>query len=216
MSDVSQGEGWWQASDGKWYAPVQAQAPVMTTSPAPAAAIARGPGATTPQGKGWYQAADGLYYPPQLSAKEQARLDKATRKAMRPWYKKKRWYFLAAILLTIILIVVVVSAAANKVVQQSTTVHVVTYSVTGRGAAQNITYDTLQEGNGQQGEAQDSNVPLPWSKTIHASGLITSYVVSATVGQSGGSVTCSITIDGKVVSKNTANGAFSTASCTGS
>src|SRR4051812_46007729 len=24
MSDVSQGEGWWQASDGKWYPPEQA------------------------------------------------------------------------------------------------------------------------------------------------------------------------------------------------
>jgi hypothetical protein len=21
MSDISQGDGWWQASDGKWYAP---------------------------------------------------------------------------------------------------------------------------------------------------------------------------------------------------
>ncbi len=26
MSDVSQGEGWWQASDGKWYAPEQQSA----------------------------------------------------------------------------------------------------------------------------------------------------------------------------------------------
>ena len=33
MSDVSQGPGWWQASDGKWYPPEQ-----MPGTPAPAAA----------------------------------------------------------------------------------------------------------------------------------------------------------------------------------
>ena len=32
MSDASQGPGWWQASDGKWYPPEQAQGP----QPAPA------------------------------------------------------------------------------------------------------------------------------------------------------------------------------------
>jgi uncharacterized RDD family membrane protein YckC len=35
MSDFSQGPGWWQASDGKWYAPEQASgaAPPMTAPP---------------------------------------------------------------------------------------------------------------------------------------------------------------------------------------
>jgi len=52
MSDVSQGEGWWQASDGKWYPPEAApadgtEAPVAT---APAAAVAEGaPGAPVGQ-----------------------------------------------------------------------------------------------------------------------------------------------------------------------
>ena len=35
MSDVSQGPGWWQASDGKWYSPEQAQG--YQAPPAPAA-----------------------------------------------------------------------------------------------------------------------------------------------------------------------------------
>jgi len=35
MSDTSQGEGWWQASDGKWYAPEQqSSSPASTPSPA--------------------------------------------------------------------------------------------------------------------------------------------------------------------------------------
>jgi hypothetical protein len=38
MSDTSQGEGWWQASDGKWYAPEQHpdyQPPAQPTQPTP-------------------------------------------------------------------------------------------------------------------------------------------------------------------------------------
>jgi TM2 domain-containing membrane protein YozV len=38
MSDTSQGEGWWVASDGKWYAPEAAnQAPIATPAPMPGA-----------------------------------------------------------------------------------------------------------------------------------------------------------------------------------
>ncbi|HEY5154510.1 MAG TPA: hypothetical protein VIJ47_07240, partial [Acidimicrobiales bacterium] len=43
MSDVSQGPGWWEASDGKWYPPKESDQP-----PAP----------------GWWLAADGKWYPP--------------------------------------------------------------------------------------------------------------------------------------------------------
>ena len=52
MSDVSQGPGWWQASDGKWYPPEQhptpqASAPPPTGGPAPAVT---GAGASTGAG----------------------------------------------------------------------------------------------------------------------------------------------------------------------
>jgi hypothetical protein len=35
MSDVSQGPGWWQASDGKWYSPEQASASAAAAPPPP-------------------------------------------------------------------------------------------------------------------------------------------------------------------------------------
>ena len=35
MSDTSQGDGWWLASDGKWYPPSSAPAPATPMSPAP-------------------------------------------------------------------------------------------------------------------------------------------------------------------------------------
>jgi Domain of unknown function (DUF4190) len=43
VSDISQGQGWWQASDGKWYAP--SQLPAAWSTPPPAA----------PPGYGYYQ-----------------------------------------------------------------------------------------------------------------------------------------------------------------
>lgn len=49
MSDTSQGEGWWVASDGKWYAPEAAtEAPIAAPAPmapAPAAGPVRDPNA---------------------------------------------------------------------------------------------------------------------------------------------------------------------------
>jgi hypothetical protein len=91
--------------------------------------------------------------------------------------------------------------------------HTIVYSATGSGQADNITYSTIQEGSGQNGEGQVTNVNLPWSKTITASGLITGFDISVTAGQNGGSVTCSITQDGTQVASNTAKGAFATANC---
>ncbi len=173
-------------------------------------------------GPGWWQASDGKWYSPEQApaptvapppppaspkdARDQARAAKAYAKATRPWYRKKRWWALAIIVLLIVIIAVSVSNSAS-------TKHTINYSVTGSGTANDITYDTLQEGNGQNGEAQVTNVALPWSKTIQASGLVTAFTLSATVGSGGGSVTCTITEDGKVVNTNTATGAFATATC---
>ncbi len=50
VSDVSQGEGWWKASDGKWYSPDR--------RPAPQA--------------GWWKASDGKWYPPERKPAAQA------------------------------------------------------------------------------------------------------------------------------------------------
>jgi hypothetical protein len=57
------------------------------------------------------------------------------------------------------------------------------------------------------------NVTLPWSRTITASGLLTTFDVTAAVGAGGGSITCTITEDGKVLSTGKATGAFTIATC---
>ena len=88
MSDSSQGEGWWQASDGKWYPPDQTGA-------------AANPAGVPPQ---WADAAE---------AKAQGKAAKAYAKAQRPWYKKKR-YILGMGLLALIVIVAVAGGGGEE------------------------------------------------------------------------------------------------------
>ena len=53
MSDVSQGPGWWQAADGKWYPPAPQQPPAPPAPPAPPTFQAPGaPPAYYPQATG--------------------------------------------------------------------------------------------------------------------------------------------------------------------
>src|SRR5664280_760081 len=165
MSDVSQGPGWWQASDGKWYPPQPQQNP----APAPT-------GADTPLGPGWWQATDGKWYPPQPGFPGQVAPKK-------PVYKRV-WFWLLVVLA----------------------------SVTGSGTA-DINWDTFAYGN--SGSSQDSGAALPWTKTVTGSGLFNIYSVTAQL-QSGTSVTCSITVDGRQVSTHTSTGQFAIADCTGS
>ncbi len=58
MSDVSQGPGWWQASDGKWYPPEQAPGGAPVGPPAGYGAPAGGPPGY-PQGPGYGAVAPG-------------------------------------------------------------------------------------------------------------------------------------------------------------
>jgi hypothetical protein len=87
----------------------------------------------------------------------------------------------------------------------------VVFSATGSGTstARSITYATLQKGGASRGEnGIIKNVPLPWSKTIVESvspdvttGLWPYYYLDVHNGMVGlSTVTCSISVDGQVVS----------------
>jgi hypothetical protein len=74
----------------------------------------------------------------------------------------------------------------------------VTYQLSGSApVADYISYQT------DTGQTQQAHVALPWQTQFNVVGN-KAFVISA---QSPGSVTCTITIDGKVVSQATANGA---------
>ena len=206
MSDTSQGPGWWQASDGKWYSPEQRpgyQPPdtATTVAPTPPSPV----GADGPMGPGWWQATDGRWYPPQPGASY-------VTPQKKPVYKRV-WFWLLMVLAVIVaLIIILVAAIGTAVHVADTTKHTIVYSVTGTGTA-TITYYSFD--NNHNGSAQLSDVPLPWTKTVVGSGIFNSYSVTGTLGESGGTVTCSLSVDGKQVSHNTATGAFSSANCTG-
>lgn len=74
----------------------------------------------------------------------------------------------------------------------------VTYQLSGSApVADYISYQT------DSGQTQQANVPLPWTTQFNVVGTKV-YVISA---QSPGTITCTILLDGKVVSQATANGA---------
>ena len=84
----------------------------------------------------------------------------------------------------------------------------VTYELS--GSAPVADYISYQTNTGQTGQTQQANVPLPWQTQFNVVGTKV-FVLSA---QSPGSITCTILIDGKVVSQATANGAPARTVCT--
>lgn len=131
----------------------------------------------------------------------------------KPVYKRVWFWLLMVLAAVIVLIIVIVVAAGTAINNANNAKHTIVYTVTGTGSP-TITYDSFD--NGHNGSTQISNAPLPWSKTITGSGLFNFYSVDATLGTDGGSITCTITVDGKRVSTNTANGELASATCTGS
>jgi Mycobacterium membrane protein len=149
-------------------------------------------------GPGWWQAADGNWYPAQPGYAPAA--------APKRRFYKRAWFWLLVLVLAIITAIIAATVAANS------TQHTIVYTVTGTGTP-TISYGSFD--NNHSGEAQVSDASLPWTKTITGSGIFNSYSVTATLGAGGGTLTCSIRVDGTQVSHNTATGAFATAACTG-
>ena len=77
----------------------------------------------------------------------------------------------------------------------------VTYELS--GSAPVADYISYQTDSGQTGQTQQAHVPLPWTTQFSFTGSKV-FVISA---QSPGSITCTILIDGNVVSQATASGA---------
>jgi Mycobacterium membrane protein len=77
----------------------------------------------------------------------------------------------------------------------------VTYQLT--GSAPVADYISYQTDSGQTGQNQQAHVPLPWQTQFSVT-VPKVFVLSA---QSPGTITCTILVDGQVVSQATANGA---------
>ncbi|MEU4768614.1 MmpS family transport accessory protein [Actinosynnema sp. NPDC023794] len=85
----------------------------------------------------------------------------------------------------------------------------VDYEVTGDAANVEILY-------GEVLDPKTETAPtLPWTKQAENQGVYKGGTLTATVDENGGTVSCKITVDGEVVSTNTATGPFATASRVG-
>lgn len=105
----------------------------------------------------------------------------------------------------------VLFGAATDVVDESKKTSTVIYDVTGDSPTADVLYTTTTAGDIQTGEEKPTT--LPWHKEAKATGVVRGGGMTVSTGEGGGSVTCTLTIDGKVISKNTATGAFTSASC---
>jgi hypothetical protein len=91
--------------------------------------------------------------------------------------------------------------------------HVV-YSVTSRDGAGVMSIDFATTGGST---ALPPNTPIPWTYTLGPSEVPTKvplYLAAQNDTTASGSITCTITVDGAIAAKNTAQGAASVATCT--
>jgi hypothetical protein len=94
----------------------------------------------------------------------------------------------------------------------------VKYEVTSDLANIDVSYSLYT--NGSSGTESSSGVPAPFTKeyTVETGGAFdfTSFLLTGSTGADPGTVTCTITVDGEVVSTQTATGAYAFVTCSSS
>ncbi|WP_234315322.1 hypothetical protein [Streptomyces globisporus] len=85
----------------------------------------------------------------------------------------------------------------------------VTYEVLGEGTA-----DISYRGSGDDGAAVVTHAPLPWKKTVSVP-VGAAPIVQVTLGEKGGTASCTLAVHGRHVQRATATGAFGRTTCGG-
>jgi len=89
--------------------------------------------------------------------------------------------------------------------------HTIVFEVTGSGVTKASSISYGLGGN----QSQDNGAALPWQKQTSSDD---SFLILSLVAQSGagsGSISCKITVDGKVVVDNTSQGQYAVVTCSG-
>lgn len=137
--------------------------------------------------------------------------------ARRPLHRESLLWALLVIVILLGASVPVVASVGTTVDRQAPRQKVtVTYSVTGSGTSSvsSINYQTTTGGGTRSGKVQETDAPLPWTRTVVTSGLSTLFFVRVENGSVGlSSVICSISENGTVLSSNQAEGPYAVASC---
>jgi hypothetical protein len=136
-----------------------------------------------------------------------------------------RWWFWLAVVLVVVIIAVAASSGGSKGgggSSASDKVEVV-YTVESDAPTVSVTYTTLNGGN--LGQEQTNNAPPPFSKTLEVEDSFlksftmtasTDFALDGTTTPPNHSITCRITVDGKVVAEQTSTGQAAIVTCAGS
>ncbi|MGI5246664.1 MmpS family transport accessory protein [Dactylosporangium sp. CA-139066] len=89
--------------------------------------------------------------------------------------------------------------------------HAVVFEVTGKGVtkATSVTYGI--GGN----SSQANGAALPWKKEASSTDMLLTASIVAQSGNGTGTITCRITVDGKVVVENSSEGQYAVVTCSG-
>ncbi|WP_406636482.1 DUF4190 domain-containing protein [Amycolatopsis sp. WGS_07] len=105
--------------------------------------------------------------------------------------------------------VFVFNAAVDEVQTEINRTAKVSYEVSGDAKNVDVVYGEVLN------PINETVAALPWNKEVENKGVYKGGTLTVTTSETGGSVTCKITVDGKVVSTRSASGEFATAACTG-
>ncbi len=109
-----------------------------------------------------------------------------------------------------VLWVAVWNKAVDDVEKEANREAVIVYQVSGDAPSADVTYTTFGD---SMSTSQETVTTLPWAKEVTTTGLVKEGQLIVSTGADGGSVTCTVTVDGKEVRTATASGAFAMASC---
>ncbi|WP_274560344.1 MmpS family transport accessory protein [Streptomyces spiramyceticus] len=133
-----------------------------------------------------------------------------------PRAEKRRvwpWVLLGFAVAIVLGVVAIAAMVFNEADEESDRKIRVTYEVTGDAKDASITYTTWNNGNTSSSSVSD--VRLPWRKEVESTGLMKGGSLVVTLGESGGTATCSVTVDDNPPQTSTARGKFATATCDG-
>ncbi|WP_138905799.1 MmpS family transport accessory protein, partial [Streptomyces albidochromogenes] len=121
------------------------------------------------------------------------------------------WVLLGTLLLFTGGCIAVIATIATVVDDESTRTVKVRYAVTGDARGVTIAYTTWRDGDASSNTVTDAR--LPWRQEVDTTGLVKGGSLIVTTGASGGTATCSVTVDGNEPRTATATGRFATATC---
>jgi hypothetical protein len=142
---------------------------------------------------------------------------KARKVAERTWWLP--WLLGAAVLLVAVLVITGAFGSNDQTPEQQmrnkkaalpSATHTVVYEITGTGKSPEVRYVV----DGAATSEKVEKVDLPWRKELHITvGPSVGIAQILAANSDADSISCTVTVDGQVVSQGVAPGAFSTVSC---